>query len=666
MNRWLVALVMVAGGCGSKQPTPATVGGTGGGAETRPETRPSEPHRPYEVGTWIAKLGDPRESERAITELEQLGDPEAIKPLGEHWLTNGRPPRVLAVIIGIARPLTADEAKATYKTGYEKTGRKASWDAALPYLVRAVVEIDPDNPRSVDSAQKAADGLGEAVLGGDAEKTAVDALIELAQKQVTKRSIAAQIAALRALGRHRSAGAATALAKMISRDAPPHPRTVDQATRRSAEETFGLYLAVTGASVNALGEHRTEAAVGPLILAMYRTPELFLQVRRALVASGPEGKTQLRNALAGKHEAVNALFKANKLDQYCGDGVASVDGMGTVGYKPPKQSPSCHPVSLMAFYAAIVLGDYYDASVAPDLVAKLTGPPVPPYYTEEVEAPNSQYNAVLDSLARIGAASAAAPVAKLWRGKKTMTIIRTLAVAAYPYLARDTSAVKDLGAIAADNTAEDQLRIEACLAFARIATTPAEIDILQVLAGKYYKAVREMATDAAKAKNAADRKTYEQRGDAYRGFGRMFQTHIARIDLGTRCKNDLGCYADALKLTEAEVVSRLEKHITDLKDWSADEKRDLYNATLDRALLEIGKAGTKATHLTDALLDLARSDNRTIRQAVLRALPKIATLPCTTCVTKLDAVIKAGEGKTALAELGVETTIVRNYFTWAK
>lgn len=48
------------------------------GARTAP--RPGEPHAqtsPYEAGTWIAKLDDARESERAVTELEQLGAPDA-------------------------------------------------------------------------------------------------------------------------------------------------------------------------------------------------------------------------------------------------------------------------------------------------------------------------------------------------------------------------------------------------------------------------------------------------------------------------------------------------------------------------------------------------------------------------------------------------------------
>jgi hypothetical protein len=34
-------------------------------------------------------------------------------------------------------------------------------------------------------------------------------------------------------------------------------------------------------------------------------------------------------------------------------------------------------------------------------------------------------------------------------------------------------------------------------------------------------------------------------------------------------------------------------------------------------------------------------------------------------VTKLDEAIKAGEGKTSLGDLNLETVILRNYFRWA-
>jgi hypothetical protein len=82
-------------------------------------------------------------------------------------------------------------------------------------------------------------------------------------------------------------------------------------------------------------------------------------------------------------------------------------------------------------------------------------------------------------------------------------------------------------------------------------------------------------------------------------------------------------------------------------------------------MLEIGKQGPNAAQYTDQLLDAAKSDNRLIRQSILLALPKIAKVPCNNCEAKLDAAIKAGEGKTTLGDLNLETTMLRNYFAWA-
>ncbi|HMG55925.1 MAG TPA: hypothetical protein VK601_20645, partial [Kofleriaceae bacterium] len=181
------------------------------------------PDNPYKADTWTKKLGDPRESERAVTELEQLGDPSAIDKLGTTWVDQGKPVRLLQVIISLARPLTPEDAKARFVSDYEAAGRPASWDKALPFLKRALSEVDEANPRSVDSATKAADALGESRLADG-----LDALIEIAQKPVTKKLIAAQVAAIRAIGKYteESAKAATALTRLIDKDPPQHPKTV--------------------------------------------------------------------------------------------------------------------------------------------------------------------------------------------------------------------------------------------------------------------------------------------------------------------------------------------------------------------------------------------------------------------------------------------------------
>ena len=135
---------------------------------------------------------------------------------------------------------------------------------------------------------------------------------------------------------------------------------------------------------------------------MYRTPELFTQIRRALVATGPTAKDELRKILRGEHAEVNQLFKDKRLDKYCGD----------KGDAPPDQ---CQPVSAKDFYPAVVLGDFYDPAATPDLLAALKRPAAcRVYFMDDQPSPNTQYNAIFDALRKIGAADAAATVRAMW------------------------------------------------------------------------------------------------------------------------------------------------------------------------------------------------------------------------------------------------------------
>jgi hypothetical protein len=688
------------------------------------------PDNPYTVGTWTKQLDDPREAERAVTQLEQLGNPKAIPALGNAWASQGKPVRLLQVIIGLARPLTPAQAKESYMTDYEKTGRPASWNLAEPFLVKALVEVDEANPRSVDSAQKAADALGESQL-----PAGLDALIEIAQKPVTKKMIAAEVAAIRAMGKYEGekAKATAALIKILDRDPPDHPRTAkDKEQGRAMEEKFGLFLGTTGAAVNAISELRVSTAAKTLVLSMYRTPELFTQIRRALAASGPAAEDELRKILRGENAEVNQLFKDKKLDKYCGD----------KGDAPPDQ---CQAVSAKDFYPAVVLGDFYDPKAVPDLLAALSRPPLPQYYSDDQPSGSTQHNAIFDALRKIGAPEGADKVRAIWagsgsapaKGKKGKAapapasgadlMTRILAIGAYPFLVRDGAGTADLGKIAADNTADDNLRTEAATAFARLSHDAGDIKVLTDLAAKYFEASEKKTKEAAgkpktdadaadkelekvkkklddakmnvlkvtkdASKTAADIKAASEEAKkieddykaakkvnkektapfkqaegaakAYKGYARMFQTHIARISVAIRCKQDINCYAGTLKQTPDEAAKNSASYIKDIASWTKDEKLGLMEGEVERAMLELGKAGAKAAGLTDTLLDAAKSDNRLIRQSILLALPKIAKVPCANCEAKLDAAIKAGEGKTTLGDLNLETTMLRNYFAWA-
>jgi hypothetical protein len=688
------------------------------------------PDNPYKAETWTKQLDDPREAERAVTQLEQLGNPSAIPALGHAWANQGKPVRLLQVIISLARPLTPEQAKATFMTDYEKTGRPASWNLAEPFLIKALTEVDEANPRSVDSAQKAADALGEAGL-----EAGLEALIEIAQKPVSKKLIAAQVAAIRAMGKYndQKAKASAALIKIIDRDPPDHPRTArDKEQGRALEEKFGLFLGVTGASINALAELRSPNAVKPLVLSMYRTPELFTQIRRALVASGPTALDELRKILRDQQPEVEQLFKDKKLDRYCGDRNDA----------PPDQ---CQKVSAKHFYPAVVIGDFYEPKAVPDLLAALKNPPHPQYFSDDQPSGATQYNAIFDALRKIGSPQGTEQVRAMWdvggggggkkgKGKAAAPapsgpdlMTRILAIGAYPFMTRDGAGTAALGAIAADNSADDNLRTEAATAFARLSRDAGDVKVLTDLANKYFEAsekkrkeaagklktdaeaadkelekvkkkmddakmtvlkatkdtsstaaqIKQLSEDAKKAEDEykVAKKTHKEKtapfkqaeaaAKAYKGYARMFQTHIARIAVAIRCKQDLNCYAGTLKQTPDDSAKNLTPYIKDIKDWTKDEKLYLLEGEVERAMLELGKQGQKATSFTDTLLDAAKSDNRLIRQSILLALPKIAKIPCNNCEAKLDAAIRAGEGKTTLGDLNLETTMLRNHFAWA-
>jgi flagellar hook-basal body complex protein FliE len=682
------------------------------------------PDDPYKAETWIKKLSDSHESERAVTELEQLGNPIAIDALGNTWVSQGKPVRLLQVIIALARPLTPEQAIKGYFTDYQVTGRPASWDKAGPFLKKALTEVDDTNPRSVDSATKAADALGESRL-----PDGLDALIEIAQKPVTKKLITAQIAAIRAIGKYNgeSTKAAAALTRLIDKDPPPNPRAAKEKDQtRGLAEKYSFALAVSGAAINALGDLHVASSAKVLVLSMFRMPELFAQIRRALVASGPVAAEELRKVLAGTHPEVNQLVKDKHLDRYCGDKNESLD--------------QCLPVSALTFYPAVVLGDFYDPKSVPVLLAALKQPPIAVYYVDDQPSPNTQYNAIFDALRKIGAPEGAATVRAMWmahgadakpaRGGKrgaepaqapgqSELTTRLLAIGAYPFLTRDDAGTDDLGKIAADNNADERLRQESATAFARLAHDAKDISVLQALAQKYAdasakkrgeadgkpKGVAEAADkEFAKAKKLHDDAIHGRAGqnsgddikaaikkadtayaeatklrdqavepyksaDAlakqYKGYARMFQTHIARIEIAIRCKQDLNCYGASLKLKPAEAAKNNAPYIRDIKDWTADEQLGLVEANVERAMLEIGKRGAQAAKLTETLLDSAKNDNRLIRQSILLALPKIAAVPCADCEAKLQAAIRAGEGKTTLVDLNLETTMMKNYFGWA-
>jgi hypothetical protein len=576
-------------------------------------------------------------------------------------------------------------------------------------LLRALDGMDPANPRSVDDATKAADALGEAQ-----RVDAVEPLLAMARRPPTKKIFAAQIAAIRALGKIAGAKATISpgLASLIDVEPPRHPRTATTRDEgRQLEERFGMHLALTGAAINALGALRATETKA-LVLALYRTPELAMQIRRALVAAGPTTRDAMIEVLAGKHAAVENLIKAKKLDLYCGD-------------KNDLPKDQCQPVALRDYYAAMILGDMRDPRATPVLLDALKRPAWPAYFSDDAAGP-TQHAAIFDALRKLGSPDAAAPLLLIWTDPKVDVATRAYAMEAYGFVVRGLAGAPELSKIAADNNADDNLRISAANTLARISTDKADVAVFVKLAGKYLDAAEKKKKESARFKAAADAadkkferekqsldsvkralldatkdpnataddirqktrdakraeddfkiakkkhreatapfKQADNAAKAYVGYARMFQTHVARIGVGIRCGTKLDCFAATLSLDKDKAARNASIYVKDAPKWTAEEKAGLVDAEVERAMIEFGKAGVAATAYTDMLLDAAKSENRIIRQSVLLALPKIAKLPCTSCVAKLDAAIAAGEGKTTLGDLNIETTILRNYFAWA-
>ena len=496
----------------------------------------------------------------------------------------------------------------------------------------AIKGADPADPRSIEAAIKAID---QAVLGN---KTAIlPDLVALLARPVDKRLITAQVAAASAIPKLRADAKASvdALVPVLDRPFPKVGTNDDQ---------LGLHLALAGAAVNALAKLEDPRAIVPTLRLIYRAPQLSQQARRAIVAYGPASIVEVKKLLRGQQAEINQLFKAEKLDQYC-------------------EAGACQPVSIREFYAAILAGDLYDPSLAEELLKLIKAPAVPAYIFDGAPGP-TQHQAAFDALRKLGNPATAPTLLAMIKDRKTPMEDRTLAAATYAFVATDPKGTDELGKIAADNTADDSLRQSAADSFARLGGTLADIKVNEGLAKRYLDAAAKQTAEAATLKDRA-KKQAEQAAATYIGYARMFQNHMARIELGVACKADPRCLVAALDRTPAEAVARMKPYIPDIDAWTAEDKQALWEATVDRGLIDLGKRGVAKPEVLDKLLAHAGRTERVVRQAILIALAKVAPRPCPACVTKLDAVIEADRTK-SLGDLTIETALVRNYLRWAK
>jgi hypothetical protein len=663
------------------------------------------PDNPYDADTWIDKLDNPKEFDRAVTELEHLCNPKAIPALGKAWEKNNRPTRTLQVMIDLSRPLTKEEAATKFCTDYEKEGRPASWDKALPFLRMAVEEFESQSQRSIDGAVKAAEAIGESQLP-EGVQILIDAVNRKMQPKDNGQRV--RLTAISALGKYKDKAAIQTLANVIRADVSSQPPQI------------------VGAAINTIGEMRAPESVPILLEAMYRVPLFFKQIRRALVASGENARTELRKILKGEHGDINALFAEKKLGKYCGDD----------GKAPPSD---CQDVSAMDYYAAIVVGDLYDTDSVDALLVALKRPQKPAYFSDWNAGPPA-HNAILDALRKIGEPKSAQAVLNVFADPKGDERLRPVAATVYGFVSAEgaekygnDTGLGLLGKIAGDNAADQGLRLAASESYGRIADDKGKIAVLKAQAKKYADAsqkargeadaapkkaldeakkkfdaaqttLAEAQAEVEKAKAAAGgdvakvpddvltkatkaKEDFEKvkkevylpakekfdvldgQAEGYKGYQRGFENHIARIEIAIHCEGKAECLVGAFDAKPDDVFNRLKKgdyiDVRSDKDWTEDDRKELVVAQIERAVVELRRLGEKARPQLPKLLDMTASPDRLIRQVILLSLARIAPRPCADCETKLDAAIKAGQGKQELADLNYETELVRNYFSWA-
>jgi hypothetical protein len=643
------------------------------------------PKDPFDAETWIDKLDDPSEAERAVTELQRLKDPAAIGPLSAVWRKKNKSQRVLRVIIEIA----AKPAKG-----------EPQWGKAMPVLLEAIDDFDEADDRSVDNAVIAADAIGRS---GDV--TAVEGLVKVVNKNMVglSKGQRVRLAAIKALGNFGGDGRAVdTLIKVLDEVETMQTKMADAKNDKKelqrVQREFGGKLPIFGATINALAESRSPKALPALLSALYTLSPLYQQVRRGLVSIGSPAVPELIKIIRGENPQMNAMAKKFKFNIDC-----SAENMGP--------DTTCTAPTNLEFKAASMLGDLYAREAAKDLAAGLKKPAWPAFFEADVPGP-SQHAAFIDALKKIGDPATAAAMSEYWQNDKVDPFLypRPLAVDAYSFLTRDTSGLAAMAKVFTTDGQDDQLRLATALSYGRLVNDTKQLEPLDAMVKRYkdaadkqdekakpakvkLDAAQKILDDAKKALATAGGKTappaakeaaqkaqeaYDkleetlgpevQKAAGYRDFQRTFEQHIARAEVGIRCKDDANCYAAELEKTPEQKGFDLTKYIAQEK-WTKEEKEallpDLRTGAIERAVIELSKMGDKATGVTEKLLKHAASTDRLVRQGVLLALVHSAKLPCEQCVTALDAVMAAAEGQSTLQQLTAETEVVREYFVAA-
>lgn len=582
---------------------------------------------PYDPQTWIDKLDDAGELEEAITALERLKCPEAIKPLGKVWEKHNKWSKVLRVIIKLADQPEMVKGHPKFPNGdCPDAGPGPYWEEAVPFLISAVEEFDVTDEREIQDAAVAAEALGKA------KKTdAIQVLISAAtKKEKLRQGQMVRIAAVKALGGFGD-----------------NKRTVEAIVKVLETPAKMETIRLNAAAANALASTRSPSAIEPLIFALYEISPIYQQVRTALTTIGKPVVPELIKVFTGKHVAMNEYAKKNKFAIDC----------------ETKQGPgsTCVAPGNLRFKSASLLGDLRATEAIPALMASLAQPEMVSFFNGEQKGP-SDHNAVLDALRKMGAFKAAPTLYKYIQAESTAAATRPLAIDAYSMLAKDTKALPYLQkTFEAPDTG---LRQVATLAYARLAKTDKQLKPIQAIIDRQLASAKENDIKAQKSKDDEDKNTAEGAANDFRGFAREYEQHRTRARAGVVCGKDLACYQELLKLDAKGVVAKLKipNHRGAGEDMKKQDMQTYRIAALERALLEIAKMGKDATPAFEDLLTHAESTDRIIRQGVLLALVQVAPDPCDKCVTRLQAIIDAQSAQTTLDNLTSDTRIVMNHF----
>jgi HEAT repeat protein len=584
--------------------------------------------------TWIAKLDDPGETQAAVTWLQRLKDPVAIKPLSKVWDERGRPERVLRVIIELAETPDAQG--------------KTHWEDALPILRKAVEEFDVSDNRSIENAKMAADALGKAK-----DKDSIESLINVVNKSMPQLSAGQEVrrSAVAALGQFGD-----------------EPRAVDTLITVISADPKDQPVHLFAAAANALAEARSPKAVVPVIKAIYEIAPIYQQGRRAVIAIGKPAIPELLKVFQGEHKEINALAKKNEFNIDCN--------------KEQGPESKCKAPTNLEFKSAALLGDLYAKEAAEVLAAGLKKKADPAFFQPNGAPGPTQHTAILDALRKINDPKSAAAVRAYWQDPSTDDVVRPMAIDVYSMLTTETDALPALGKLIKDDDQEEQIRMAAGQAYGRLARDTKDFEPLTYMVDRYRKEATKYDKEAQKVepkfeqakkeKNQAKIDEYGQelsaaqgRAAAYRNFQRAFEQHIARAYAGVRCKEDPKCYAGILDESGDDIGKKMGQYITDLDKWSPEEKANLKIAAAERALLELVKMDDKARPVMDTIMKQVESTDRITRQGTLLVMVHAAPLPCDDCIKRLDEIIDKQKDESTLAQLSAETQAVRNYFLWA-